>query len=68
MERLILLQLVYATAKDPQKLMIVHVIINVVMMMDHAHVYLDIQPLIAIHVILDIMFQIQFPMKIHAQV
>ena len=48
--------------------MVVHVIINVVMMMDRAHVLLAIQPLIAIHVILDIMCQAHSTMKIHVQV
>ena len=48
--------------------MIVLVTTSAVMMMVHANVSVVIQELIAIHVILDIMFQIQFPMKIHAQV
>ena len=48
--------------------MVVHVIINVVMMMDHAHVLQDIQPMIAIHVTLDIMCQTHCSMKIHVQV
>ena len=36
--------------------------------MDHAHVLQDIQPMIAIHVTLDIMCHTHCSMKIHVQV
>ena len=49
-------------------MMTVVVMINAAMMMEHVSVRLDIQHLIATPVILDIMYQLQQMMKIHAHV